>query len=202
VEKALQLIKKMIIISCSAYRLTAYFMSPAIRGGVLVTDAVWEKGAIAVLKSGIWFVSQNKQVCVPLSAVADLELTNRDVQGQATKVIKIDHLEANEVITSFVYCPESTLQVLYNFIRDATKGMDMKGDELDPVAGQVAMLVYSGVDSHAMESMLSISQKQLDEVFDRLLKLGIAEIVCIRREVQLTPKGVRYISDALKSKNN
>jgi helix-turn-helix protein len=200
VERVLQVIKKMIIISCNAYRLMAYFMSPAIRGGVTVTTATWDKGAVAVLKSGLWFVSQDKQICVPFTEIADLELTKRDVQGVPTDVIKFDHLDATEVITSFVSCPISTLQVLHNFIRDATKGMDMKGDELDPVAGQVAMLVYSGMDSHAIESMLTLPQKKLDEVIDKLLQLGIAEVVCVRREVQLTPKGVRYISDSLKTK--
>ena len=201
VDKVLQVIKKLIIVSCSAYRLMAYFMSPAIRGGVMVTSATWEKGAIAVMQSGIWFVSQDKQVCVPLSEVANLELTKRDIQGKPTEVIQIDHLEANDVITSFVYCPPSTLQVMYNFLRDATKSMDMKGDELDPVGAQVAMLVYSGMDSHAIEGMLSIPQKQLDVIVNKLLKLGIAEVVCVRREVQLTPKGVRYISDSLKTQN-
>ncbi len=199
VEKVLQILKRKISISCSAYRLMAYFMSPAIRGGVLVTSARWEKGAVAVLKSGIWFVSQEKQVCVPLTEVAAIELTQREVQGKQTEVIKIDHLEQNEVITSFVLCPLSTLQVLYNFLKDATKGMDMQGNELDPLSAQVAMLVYSGMDAHAIENMLSISQKQLEAVFDRLIGLEIAQVVCVRREVQLTPKGVRYISDAVKN---
>jgi taxis protein CheF len=202
VEKVLQIVKRMIIVSCGAYRLMAYFMSPAIRGGVLVTNAQWEKGAVAVLRSGIWFVNQSKQVCVPLSEVAGIELTQRDVQDKKSDVVKIDHLESNEVITSFVLCPLSTLQVLFNFLKEATKEMDMRGDELDPLAAQVAMLVYSGMDSHAIESMLTISQKQLDAVFDTLLGIGIAELVCVRREVKLTPKGVRYISDAVKSSNN
>ncbi|MDI6719530.1 MAG: CheF family chemotaxis protein [Methanomicrobiales archaeon] len=199
VEKVLQILKRRITVSCSAYRLMAYFMSPAIRGGVLVTNARWEKGAVAVLKSGIWFVSQEKQVCVPLTEVASIELTQREVQGKQTDVIKLDHLERNEVITSFVLCPLSTLQVLYNFLKDATREMDMRGDELDPLSAQVAMLVYSGMDSHAIENMLSISQKQLEAVFDRLIGLEIAQVVCVRREVQLTPKGVRYISDAVKN---
>ncbi|RPJ50149.1 MAG: hypothetical protein EHJ95_07665 [Methanobacteriota archaeon] len=199
VDQVLQLLKRMIIVSCSAYRLMAYFMSPAIRGGVLATNAQWEKGAIAVLRTGIWFVSQQKQVCVPLSEVAAIELAQRDIQGKPTDVVKIDHLEENEVITSFVLCPLSTLQVLYNFLKDATKEMDMRGDELDPKAAQVGMLVYSGMDSHAIENMLTIPHNDLDAIFDRLLQLNLAEVVCVRREVQLTPKGVRYISDAVKT---
>jgi hypothetical protein len=55
VEKVLQILKKIILASCNAYRLMAYFMSPAIRGGVMVKDAQWEKGSIVVVLSGIWF---------------------------------------------------------------------------------------------------------------------------------------------------
>ena len=198
VPKALLVLKKMIIISCSAYRLAAYFMSPAVRGGVLVTNARWEKGSIAVLKTGIWFVSEDKQVCIPLSDVAGIELTKRDVQQKQVDVVKIDHLEDTDVVTSFVLCPVSTLQVLLNFLKDATKDMDMRGDELDPVSAQVGMLIYSGMDSHAIETMLSVSNKELENIYDKLLKLGLIEVRYIRREVQLTPKGVRFITEAVK----
>jgi helix-turn-helix protein len=134
--------------------------------------------------------------------VAAIELTKRDVQGKPTDVIKIDHLESGEVTSSFVLCPLSTLQVLYNYLKDTTKGMDMKGTELDGVDQQVAMLVYSGMDSHAIENMLNIPHKKLDAVYDKILKLGLGEVVTIRREIQLTTKGVRYITDATKSQTN
>jgi helix-turn-helix protein len=198
VEKVLQALKRVIIMSCSAYRLTAYFMSPAVRGGVMVTNAQWEKGAISVLKSGIWFVSQNKQVSVPLREVAGIELTKREVQNKQVDVVKIDHLEHSEVVTSFVLCPLSTLNVLFNFLKDTTKDMDMAGNELDALGAQVGMLIYSGMDSHAIENMLNVSHKDLDGIYDKLIQLGLAEVMFIRKEVQLTPKGVRYISEAVK----
>jgi helix-turn-helix protein len=198
VPKALQVLKRMIIISCSAYRLSAYFMSPAVRGGVMVTDAQWEKGSIAVLKTGIWFVSEAKQVCIPLSEVAAIELTNREIQKKQVEVVKIDHLENADVVTSYVLCPPSTMQVLFNFLKEATKDMDMRGDELDPVSAQVGMLIYSGMDSHAIENMLSLSQKELEKIYDSLLGLGLIEVLFVRREVQLTPKGVRFVTEAVK----
>ncbi len=170
VEKVLQILKKLILASCNAYRLMAYFMSPAIRGGVMIKDAQWDKGNIVVVSSGIWFVSPTKQICVPVNDVAAIELTKRDVQGKPTDVIKIDHLESGGVSSSFVLCPLSTLQVLFNYLRDTTKGMDMKGTELDSIDQQVAMLVYSGMDSHAIENMLNIPQKQLDAIYDKIIK--------------------------------
>lgn len=202
VPKVLAVLKRMIIMSCTAYRLMAYFMSPAVRGGVLVKDAAWEKGAIAVLKTGIWFVNPQKQICIPLEDVSDIELTKREVNAKKTDVVKIDHVEGGGVSTSYVLCPLTTLQVLFNFLKEATKGMDMKGDELDPVAAQVSMLVYSGMDSSAIEKMLSISNEELEAVFDSLLVLGIVEVVRTRREVQLTTKGVRFVTDAAKHPSN
>lgn len=198
VPQAMLVLKRMIILSCSAYRLAAYFMSPAIRGGVMVTDARWEKGSIAVMKTGIWFVSEAKQVCIPLSDVTGIEVTKRDVQNKQVDVVKIDHMENADVVTSYVLCPLSTLQVLFQFLKDATKDMEMRGDELDAVSAQVGMLIYSGMDSRAIETMLSISYNELDGIFENLLKLGLIDVVHIRKEVQLTPKGVRFITEAVK----
>jgi len=198
VEKVLNVLKRQILLSCSAYRLSTFFMSPAIRGGVLVQHAAWEKGGIAVLKSGIWFFSQDHQICVPLADVASIEMTKREVQGKDLDVVKIDHIEDTDVVTSFVLCPLTTLQVLYNFLKESTKSMDMDGAELDPKSAQVAMLVYSGMDTAAIENMLSISHKDVDRIYDSLIGLGLAEVVVIRREVKLTTKGVRYITDATK----
>ena len=201
IEKVINVLSRKIVMACNAYRLMAHFMSPAIRGGVLVTDAKWEKGAIAVLKTGIWFVSQDKQINVPLRDVASLELTKRELQKKKLDVVKIEHLDGGEVVTSFVLCPLSTLQVLYNFLRDATKDMDMKGSELeqlDAQTAQVAMLIYSGMDTKSIENMLNISPEELNQIYETLLKLKLVDVVMIRKEVQLTPKGVRYITDALK----
>ncbi|KAF1078439.1 CheF family chemotaxis protein [Methanogenium sp. MK-MG] len=197
VPKALAILKRVILMGCSGYRLMAFFMSPAIRGGVMVNDAEWEKGAVTVLKTGIWFVSQNHQICIPIADVSAIEQTKREIQGTDKEVVKIDHVESGDVSTSFVLCPSTTLQVLYNYLTDATKGSSLDG-ELDPLSGQVAMLVYSGMDTHSIEGMLEKSQREIDAVYDRMLGLGLVEVVQTRREVKLTTKGVRFVTEAVK----
>ncbi|WAI01039.1 CheF family chemotaxis protein [Methanogenium organophilum] len=197
VPKALTVLKRVILMGCSGYRLMAYFRSPAIRGGVMVKNSQWEKGAINVLKTGIWFVSQNNQICVPIEDVSAIEQTKRDVQGMDKEVVKIDHVETGEVSTSFVLCPPTTLQILYNYLTDATKDSSLEG-ELDPLSGQVAMLVYSGMDTHSIEGMLEKTQKDIDGIYDKMLELGLIEVVQTRREVKLTTKGVRFVTEAVK----
>ncbi|HQC00675.1 MAG TPA: hypothetical protein PKX11_08980, partial [Methanospirillum sp.] len=77
----------------------------------------------------------------------------------------------------------------------------MKGSELDQLdaqAAQVAMLIYSGMDTKSIENMLNLPPEELNAIYETLLKLKLVDVVMVRKEVQLTPKGVRYITDALK----
>jgi len=164
IPKVLNIIRRKILMGCAAYRLMAYFMSPAIKGGVMVSDSKWEKGAVAILDTGIWFVGQNQQVCIPIAEVSGIEQTDRDVQGKNTEVVKIDHVELGEVVTSFVLCPATTLQVLFNYLKD--------------------------------ENMVSLSHKELESLYDKLIEMNIAEVVMTRREVKLTTKGIRFVSNA------
>lgn len=199
IDKVLAVLKRMILMKCSAYRLNAYFISPAIRGGVMIQNPQWDKGAISVLKSGIWFVSPTKQICVPLDEVAGIELTKREIQDKELDVVKIDHLEDNELVSSLVLCPLTTLQVLYNFLKETTGSFDSGTEKMDDMTYQVAMLAYSGMDTHTIENMLGLTPKQLDKMYEKLISSGMAEVVCVRKEIQLSAKGVRFISEGMKN---
>lgn len=202
VDKVRFVLKHKILMKCSGYRLMVQFMSPAIRGGVLVTNAVWEKGAIIVLKTGIWCITQSKQICIQITDVTNIELTKREVNEKPTDVVRIDHLEHHDVVSSFILTQISTLQILHNFLQEATAGIKMEGTELGAMDQQIAMLVYSGMDSSSIQNMLQIQFREIDRVYDKLINLNMAEVKEIRREVQLTAKGVRYITDATKSGAN
>jgi helix-turn-helix protein len=61
------------------------------------------------------------------------------------------------------------------------------------------MLIYSGMDSRAIGKMLNIPHPQMDAIYDKILTLGIAEVVASHRELQLTTKGIRHITHAMKN---
>jgi helix-turn-helix protein len=206
IDKVREILKKLILNSCNAYRLAVYFKAPAIRGGELIKEAKWEKGSIVVVRTSIWFVSATKQICIPSQETAAIELTKTDVQGKPRDIIRIDHVDAGAGVSSQVLCPLSALQVLFTCLKDAppkgknaVKASENTADELDAVSQQVAMLIYTGMDSHAIENMLNIPQKDLDGIYDKLISLGIGEVIAVRREIHLTPKGVRCITEATKT---
>jgi helix-turn-helix protein len=200
VDKVLNILKRLILKSCHAFRIVAYFKLMAVRSGVQIKDTAWEKGTIVVVSTGIWFVTQNRQVCVPLSDVTAIEFGKTSVKGTLTDMIQISHSKSGHAITSQVLCPLPALQEFYVFLKGATKGIEIHESELDASDRQVAMLIHSGADSRGIENMLNIPKKQLDVIYDKILNLGIAEVVATRRELQLTTKGISFITDITKSR--
>jgi helix-turn-helix protein len=200
VDRVLNILKKLILNSCSAFRTVAFFRLMAIRNSVPARDSSWEKGSIVVVSSGIWFVTENRQTCVPISDVTAFELAKTSIKGKPTDMIRLDHVTAREMISSEILCPLPTLQKFSQFLKDIMTRMDIKDRESDTFDHQVAMLIYSGADSRAIEKTLNIPQKQLDAIYDKILNLGIAEVVATRRELQLTTKGIRFIMHTMKKR--
>jgi helix-turn-helix protein len=54
-------------------------------------------------------------------------------------------------------------------------------------------LVYSGVDFASIENIIGISTDELNNYYDRLVDSGLAKIVKIRKEIELTPHGVNMV---------
>jgi helix-turn-helix protein len=200
VDKVLKILKRLILNSCDAYRLRAYFKAPAIRGGVMIQEARWEKGNIVIVRTGIWFINPAKQIFVSLLDVTAIEMIKTEVKGKSADVIRIDYTERGEVVSSKILCPVSTLQDLYRFLKGGNTEMEEKGIEFDATDKQVAMLVHSGVDSQSIENMLNIPHEQLDSIYDKFLGFEIAEVLITRREIKLNPKGVKNISIAIKTR--
>jgi helix-turn-helix protein len=200
VDKVLEVLKKLILNSCTAFRTVAYIKSMAIRDSLPLKNTPWEKGSIVVMSTGIWFVTQNRQVCVPISDVTSVESAKTDVKGTSTDIVRIDYIKSGEVLSAYVLCPLPTLQKFCQFLKDIMTRMDIKDRESDTFDQQVAMLIYSGMDSRAIGKMLNIPPPQLDAIYDKILNLGIAEVVATHRELQLTTKGIRFIKHTMKKR--
>ncbi|MET1123829.1 MAG: CheF family chemotaxis protein [Archaeoglobaceae archaeon] len=177
-------------------RFAVYFLSPAFRGGVLVSGARWEKGYLSITDRAIWFISPNKQVRIPLNSVGSVRRDVRTVGQKERKVLAVTHVEGSEVIVSFVLCPETTLEMLHEYLRQLIEKAKPR-DKLSELEEQVLQMVYTGLDSASIESMLGITTEQLNAIYDKFVALGLARVVKVRKEIELTPKGVAVVSDVV-----
>lgn len=178
-------------------KFAVYFLSPATRGGIVVKDSKWEKGYLAISDEVFWFLSSTRVIRIPVHNIGSVEKDLRTVGDKQRVVLVVTHLEGNEVLTSLVLCPETTLDMLHEYIRNFIDRSKPK-EKLSELEEQILTMVYTGVDSVSVESILGIKTEELNRLYDRFVQLGLARVVKIRKEIELTPKGVALVNEIMK----
>jgi taxis protein CheF len=186
-----------------AFKTGIYYISPMSRGGVLVTNPKWDRGMLLATQKSIWFMEKNKQIRLGLNGITKIVREKRKLGGDERDVLVINHVDHGEASSSLVLCPDSTMDMLQNYLSDLIERYNSLGKEhrLTETEGQVATLIYSGVDSNTIQSMLSIENNTIEQFYDKLLGLGLARVARVRRELELTPKGVKYVTDMMGNVN-
>ncbi|WP_269849380.1 hypothetical protein [Methanosarcina horonobensis] len=58
---------------------------------------------------------------------------------------------------------------------------------------EILTLIYSGLDFASIENIAGMSTDELNSYYDRLVDSGLAKVVKIRKEIELTPHGVSMV---------
>ena len=187
-----QQIFRYIAFNLKADKFAVYFLSSDTVGGVVSSAAQWDKGYFSVTDEGFWFLSSKKQKRIPIENLGSVKKDIRDVGGKSRAVLVLSHVEKSDVITSLVLCPESTLEMLENYLHRLFEKhkpvIKLSDDEK-----QILTLVYSGLDFVSIENIIGISTDELNSYYDRLVDSGLAKVVKIRKEISLTPRGVSMV---------
>jgi len=199
-KKLLKQIYRFLAYNLKSDRFAVFFLSPATVGGVVVKDVQWERGYLSVTEGGLWFLSPRKQIRISLENLGSVGKDIRTVGGKQRVVLVLSHVERGEVITSFILCPETTLEMLGDYIQKLIDNRRPKAD-LTEKEKQILTLIYSGLESSSIESMLSIDSDELNKYYDSLVDHGLAKVVRIRKELELTAKGVALVNEIQKSQN-
>lgn len=196
-EKQSQIFR-FIVYNLKSDKFAVYFLSPAIKGGVFVADAKWDKGYLSITESAIWFLSPSRQIRVPLNSLGSVKKDVRTVGKKERMVLAVTHVEEFDVITSFVLCPETTLEMLEDYLKRLIDKKKPK-EKLSELEGQVLTLAYTGVNSAGIESILGITTDELNAIIDKLVEMSLARVVRVRKEIELTPRGVALVNEIMES---
>lgn len=175
-----------------ADRFAVYFLARATSGGVVSAGAQWEKGYFSVTEDGLWFLSPKKQERIPLENMGSVEKDVRNVGGQQRMVLVLSHVEKGNVLTSLIMCPETTLEMVNNYLQRLIKAHKPQ-IELTEEEKEILTLIYSGLDSVSIENFIGVSTEDLNAYYDRIVEAGLANVVKIRKEIELTPSGVSMV---------
>jgi taxis protein CheF len=187
-----QQIFRYIAFNLKADKFAVYFLSSATVGGVVSSAAQWEKGHFSVTDEGLWFLSSKNQKRIPIENLGSIKTDIRDVSGKQRRVLVLSHVEKSNVITSLLLCPESTLEMLENYLQRLFEKHNT-ALKLSENEKQIITLIYSGVDFASIENIIGISTDELNNYYDHLVDSGLAKVVKIRKEIELTPRGVSVV---------
>lgn len=144
---------------------------------------------------------------LPLESIATVSpARRRDQQGREFVEWTIDHVAQQGLSTLNLISYERTqflfplLMAIQGLRKSSALGRESRPSErLSETAQQVAVLLYTGGQSHAtLEQMLALSPDKLDEVYEELLKQGLADVVRVRKEIALNPSGLRAVDEIMK----
>lgn len=144
---------------------------------------------------------------IPLDVISNVQFTRlRDGQQREYVECTLDYVEGSSV-RQMTFLTFDRLQFLPHLL-GAVQGLRRNaslvraqeaGAALGEMAQQVAVLLYTGgVTASSIEQMLAIKPDDVDKIYEDLLKLGLAEVVKVRKEIQLTPQGVKVVDDIMK----
>jgi len=187
-----QQVFRYIAFNLKADKFAVYFLSSATVGGVVSSAAQWEKGYFSVTDEGLWFLSSKSQQRIPIENLGSIKKDTRDVGGKQRIVLVLSHVEKSNVVTSLVLCPESTLEMLENYLQRLFEKRK-PAISLSENEKQILTLIYSGLDFVSIENIIGISTDELNNYHDRLIDSGLAKVVKIRKEIELTPSGISMV---------
>lgn len=174
-----------------------YYISPASKGGVLLTGTNWNKGLLAVAGKSVWLVGRDSHTRIPFEKIISLE--RKEVRlSEDDRAVTINHHDAGEALSSLIACPTGTMDMMTKHLSRMLASHETETN-LSDVEDQIVMLLYTGgVDSTMIEGMIECGTDELDGYFDHLIHLKLAEVVRVRRELELTTEGMKYVTELSK----
>jgi len=67
-------------------------------------------------------------------------------------------------------------------------------ESLDETEKQILMALYSGLNPLEIHQFLGLSEREIEEIYDRMIDKGLLKIVMIRKVVDLTREGRKIVN--------
>lgn len=176
---------------------------PVKKGGVVQRNVKWEKAQVAVKNNKIRIVTESgKLVKIDLDKIQLVKKDEREVNQEMKTVLDVQFSEIEDgmefTVECYIHAKEETLNALQQFIYN---GFDRVAADiqLSDVEKQIIMSLYTGVSPFEIPNFLGLDVDEVEEIYDRLIKLGVLKEIRKRKEVVLTTRGKNLASEALGS---
>ncbi|NJE62586.1 CheF family chemotaxis protein [Thermococcus sp. 21S7] len=154
------------------------------------------------------------------SDVEDLDTEEVELNGKKVQAWKVKHFYVDETVTSYLVIPEKKTRLFvlryllkylpsyFEFIMKVSKEFPSLQSEfkevmekelkelqsLDEVEKQILMALYSGLNPLEVHQFLGLDEREIEEIYDKMIDKGLLKIVMIRKVVNLTREGRKIVN--------
>ena len=139
---------------------------------------------------------------IDLDKIQLVKREEREVNQEMKKVLDIQFSELEEdmefVVECYIHGNDKTMNILHSFIFGSFDRVTAD-ISLSEAEKQIIMSLYTGVSPFEIPNFIGMDVNEVEEIYDRLIQLGVLKEVRKRKEVILTTRGKNLASDALGS---
>ncbi|NIA11410.1 MAG: hypothetical protein GWP10_17205 [Nitrospiraceae bacterium] len=194
-----------------------YILHPAKIGGVIQDNIQWEQGILNIswTPGGVAdkLVIQRKSgnVDIPLNNIELVQTENQKIGGKPQNIINIKYSYETNTYNTFVLAEIQNLLVEYinDYLQEqgvisehasGTISGSSTGSGLDEIDEEILVAIYSGVSSLEVPSFMEgMDVDQVESIYDKLISYGLVELVRLRKDVTLTPKGRNMVNKKMQT---
>ncbi|AEH25217.1 CheF family chemotaxis protein [Pyrococcus yayanosii] len=169
-------------------------------------------------------ITEEKKPVSIFSDIEDIEIEEVEMNGKKVRAWKIRHFYIDQSVTSYLYIPDKQTQLfvlryLLTYVPNYLEFIMKISDEfptlkaefqevierelkeleaLDDTEKQILVALYSGINPLELHQFLGVSEKEIEEIYDRMIDKGLLKIIMIRKVVDLTSEGRKIVNKLLK----
>ncbi|OFV68163.1 MAG: protein containing DUF439 [Candidatus Syntrophoarchaeum caldarius] len=197
-----------------ARRMKVLMLHPAKIGGVIQSDSKWRKALLGIKRKTdeegniidtiIVKPEKGESVVIPVDKIEKFSSEIQSIGNSNKEVITIRYTYNGENYSTYIYTKTANRlrEYLTECLHDSgivpKRSADSmvvegkyRGPSFSQIEEKILVALYSGVGSMEIDSFVEgiDDVDALEEIYDRMIADGLLEVVRIRKEVELTPKG-------------
>ena len=189
-----------------------YILHPAKVGGVIKDGVQWVQGLLNI----VWtpggaadkLIIQRKagNVEILMNNIEMVQTESPNIGGKVKQIANIKHADSENIYNTFILSgiQNSLIEYINDHLREqgvisshaSDSATDSSSDAtIAETEEEILVALYSGVSALEVPTFMEeLDVDQIELIYDKLISYGLVELVRLRKDVKLTPKGRNIVN--------
>lgn len=167
---------------------------PAVSGGV-VQEASWAEARLSVDSTRLTIIlDDGTKTVINQNKINSMSINTQSFEKSTENVISVSYTENKSSVESLLVARPPCFVFLKSFLihGEQRSHVDINLTETEK---QVLFALYTGVRPFDIPSFIGVDIKDVEQIFNKFIKLGVVDQIRTRQEVAINSSGIRIIND-------